>query len=357
MIRRLSGCGGVVLSLVAALIAFAPQQARPQQVGAVDIVDSAGRKVAVPAHVERVIAAGPPASALLTILAPDKLAGWNRQPDAAEVAFLPAATRNLPVIGRLTGRGNTANLETIVAAKPDVIVDFGTVAETYISLADRIQQQTGIPYLLIDGKFAQTMPALTLLGSALGVTDRAKLLAARMQAIFDRIDAVLRAVPETKRPRVYLARRDDGLETSYRGALNTEIIERAGGINVVDTGQLQGGLVNVSLEQVLAWNPDTIITVDPKFAAAAPTLAGWRNVDAVQKKRVYLSPRLPFGWIDDPPSLNRLLGLAWLGHVFYPADDPGDLRAETREFYDTFYQVDLSDAQLDQLLTGTAGAP
>ena len=357
MTQYSAGCDRLVLALAVLALAVALIALVPPLAHAAEIVDSAGRKVTVPDRVERVIAAGPPASALLTILAPEKLVGWNRQPEPAELAFLPAVTRSLPVIGRLTGRGNTANLETIVAAKPDVIVDFGTIAETYISLADRIQQQTGIPYLLIDGKFAQTVPALTLLGTALGVADRAKLLAAKTQAVFDRIDAVLRAVPEQKRPRVYLARRDDGLETSYRGALKTEIIERAGGVNVVDTGPLQGGLVNVSLEQVLAWNPDTVITVDPKFAAAASTLAGWRNVAAVQNKRVYLSPRLPFGWIDDPPSLNRALGLAWLGHAFYPTDDPGDLRAETRDFYKTFYQVDPTDAQLDQLLAGTAGAP
>jgi iron complex transport system substrate-binding protein len=44
------------------------------------VVDSAGRKVEVPDRIERVMAAGPPASALVTILAPEKLVGWNRRP-------------------------------------------------------------------------------------------------------------------------------------------------------------------------------------------------------------------------------------------------------------------------------------
>jgi iron complex transport system substrate-binding protein len=319
-----------------------------------EIVDSAGRKVVIPNRIERVVAAGPPASTLLTILAPDKLVGWNRAPAPAELAFMPAAVQKLPVVGRLTGRGNTANLETLLGAKPDLIIDFGTISDTYVSLADRTQEQTGIPYVLIDGSFKNTLQALALLGPMLGVTDRAHMLSARIQAVFDRIDAVLPTVPDNQRPRVYLARRDTGLETSYRGSLNTEIIERAGGINVVDTGQVQGGLVNVSLEQILAWNPDTVITTSKDFAAHAAAAPGWKDVAAVQKNRVYLSPSLPYGWIDDPPSLNRTLGLVWLTRLFFPDRFPGDIRADTREFYKLFYQVDVSDAQLDQLLPGKA---
>jgi iron complex transport system substrate-binding protein len=335
-------------ALLAVLAALAPQT-----LAAREIVDSAGRKITVPDTIARVVAAGPPAAALMSILAPDKLVGWNRAPAPEELPFLPAVTRNLPAIGRLTGRGNTANLETIVAAKPDLIIDFGTISDTYISLADRTQSQTGIPYVLLDGRFAQSVATLGLLGTALGAQDRAKLLAARVQSVFDQVGAILKAVPESDRPHVYLARRANGLETSYRGSLNTEIIERAGGVNVVDTGPLQGGLVNASLEQILAWNPDTIITTDAAFAEQAPAAAGWRDVDAVRKKRIFVSPRLPYGWVDEPPSLNRILGLVWLEHVFFSQHFPGDMRAESRDFYKLFYQVDLTDAQLDELLAGS----
>jgi len=349
MLKCPARLAGVLVAAVTALVLLFPQV-----LAAREITDSAGRKVTVPDHVERVLAAGPPASVLMTILAPEKLVGWNRAPAPAELPYLPEVTRKLPVVGRLTGRGNTANLETVVAAKPDLIVDFGTMSDTYVSLADRTQSQTNIPYVLVDGRFANSIQALTLLGTALGVPERAQMLAAKMQSVFDRIGAVLRAVPEGARPHVYLARRPTGLETSYRGSLNTEIIERAGGVNVVDTGALQGGLVNASLEQVLAWNPDTIITADAAFAAQAPSAAGWREVAAVKKQRVFLSPRLPYGWIDEPPSLNRILGLVWLERVFFPERATGDLRAETRDFYKLFYQVELSDAQLDQLLTGAS---
>ena len=84
--------------------------------------------------------------------------------------------------------------------------------------------------------------------------------------------------------------------------------------------------------------------------SAVPFLNCWQAVAAVKAKRVYLSPRLPFGWVDHPTSVNRLLGLKWLPQVFYPDVFKGDIRAQAHEFYRLFYQIELSEAQLDTLL-------
>ena len=106
------------------------------------VTDSAGRQVAVPDRIQRVFAAGPPASVLIYALAPEKLAGWSRAATPAERDYLAPASRDLPELGRLTGRGDTANLEVVLAAKPDLILDFGSIGDTYVSLADRVQAQT-----------------------------------------------------------------------------------------------------------------------------------------------------------------------------------------------------------------------
>jgi iron complex transport system substrate-binding protein len=317
-----------------------------------EVTDSAGRKVEVPDHVERVMAAGPPASVLVYVLAPEKMIGWNLKPSEAELAYLSPSVRNLPEIGRLTGRGGTANLEVVIAAKPDVIVDFGSVNPTYVSLADRLQSQTGIPYLLIDGQFNNTARALRMLGSIFGVNERAELLARRTEEVIDEVDRVARSVPEAQHPRVYLARRANGLETASRGSINAEIIERAGGVNVVDASREAGGLVNASLEQLLQWNPDTIITTDRNFTDQARSSSAWANVEAVRRGRIFLSPSLPYGWIDSPPSLNRILGLQWLAHLFFPDRFGDDVRSQTRGFYNQFYQVEMTDPRLDRLLEG-----
>jgi iron complex transport system substrate-binding protein len=336
----------IVLLLVGLPATIAASAAQASQL----VVDSAGRHVEIPDQIQHVQAAGPPASVLLSVLAPEKMIGWVRKPREAELPYLAPVVRNLPEVGRITGRGDTANVEAVIAAKPDAIIDFGSVTPTYISLADRVQNQTGIPYLLIDGHFRNTAAALRLAGKLLGVEGRAETLARRTEDILGQIDRVVASVPAERHPRVYLARQPTGLESGNRGSINTEIIERAGGINVVEGGREGGGLVTVSMEQVLAWNPDTIVTTDARFFdTVAPSLP-WSQTDAVRKHRVFLSPTLPYGWVDAPPSLNRLIGLQWLARLFFPDRFSEDIRTVAKDFYKLFYQVDLSEVELDRLL-------
>src|SRR5262249_18111725 len=164
-------------------------------VGARTVLDSAGRKVDVPDRIEKVFAAGPPASILLYMLSPEKMTGWPDPPRPEERPFIAAAYRDLPALGRLTGRGGTANLEVVLKTRPDLVLDFGSVRETYASLADNVQEQTKIPYVLIDGRFAATPAALRLLGDILGVKERSEQLAAYVEETFAEIDAVLKSVP------------------------------------------------------------------------------------------------------------------------------------------------------------------
>src|ERR1700722_12484996 len=136
----------------------------PRGARAATITDSAGRSVPVPGRVERVFPAGPPASIMLYTLAPDLLLGWPRANRSEEREFLLPDIGSRPEVGRLTGRGNTANLEVVLALKPDLILDVGSTTATYASLADRVQQQTGIPYALLDGRFDQIAATYHTLG-------------------------------------------------------------------------------------------------------------------------------------------------------------------------------------------------
>ena len=123
-----------------------------------------------------------------------------------------------------------------------------------------------------------------------------------------------------------------------------------GGINVVQGFGDRAGLVTASMEQVIAWAPDTIITVDPAFKAAAAKDPAWAKVPAVANNRVFLAPDAPFGFIDSPPGLNRLVGLEWLMQILYPDRVSGEIRSRVRAFYRLFYQVEVADADLDRLL-------
>jgi len=318
------------------------------------ITDSAGRNVEVPDTITKVFAAGPPASILLYMIAPEKMTGWPNPPAPEERPFIAPQYRDLPALGRLTGRGGTANLEVVLKVQPDFILDFGSIRDTYISLANNVQEQTKIPYVLIDGRFEATPAALRLLGDILGLKTRGEQLAKYVEDTFAEIDTALRAIPSEQRPRVYLARGPDGLETGVVGSINTEIIERAGGRNVAQAVG-QSGLVRASMEQVIVANPDIILTWDRTFFGRVQEDPLWAGVKAVREKRIYLAPTAPFGWIDRPPSLNRVMGLKWLAGLFYPDLSRRDLHETVREFYRLFYHVDPSDAELESLVASSKG--
>ena len=312
-------------------------------------VDSAGRRVELPERVERIYAAGPPASILVFAIAPDKLIGWTTAWREAERPFIARRYADLPTLGRLTGRGNTANVEVVLQAKPDFIIDYGTVSPTLASLADRVQQQTGIPYLLLDGDFDRMSEAILQVGRIANEEIRAMELARYAQDTVSDINRRIAKISRESRPRVYYGRGPQGLNTGLAGSISAEFIEQLGAVNVA-AALGRGGLVQVSIEQVLRWNPDVVITIDSNFHAAARSHPILRELPAIKAERFHLAPNVPFGWIDFPPSINRLIGLRWLARILYPDVFPEDLRPIVSDFYTRCYHQAPTEAQLDALL-------
>ena len=346
-------------ALYRCILALALAVALAEPVAARTVTDSAGRTVTVPDRISRVMAAGPPASAVVYSLVPEAMVGWQRAPRKEELPYIAPSTHALPELGRLTGRGDTANVEVVIKANPDLVIDFGSVRPTFASLADSVQSRTGIPYVLIDGRFEATPVSLRLLGTILGVSERAERLAQHAEDLLRRVDTLVASMPEESRPRVYLARGPEGLETGLRGSINTEIIERAGGQNVAVADDTRRGIGNVSPEQILLWKPEVIVTWERGFFEKVTQRPDsiWQSVPAVTGKRVHLAPTAPFGWIDGPPSINRLIGLAWLANLLHGERFPFDIREETRNFYKLFYHVELSNSDLETLIAWADGKP
>jgi len=332
------------------LVGFAASVLTPRVAQAAIVTDAAGRAITIPEKVERIFPAGPPAAILVYTLAPELLLGWTRSSEPGQCAFLGPGACDKPEVGRLTGRGNTTNLEVLLSMNPELVLDVGTINDTYVSLATRVQEQSGIPYALLDGRFDAVVPLYRKLGELTHRPDQAEALARYADETIKTIKSRIATVSEAQRPRVYYGRGPNGLETGLGGSINVETIEFLGAHNVA--AERRGGLATVSVEQVLAWNPEVIITIEPAFATTVRTDPVWAPIKAVQTARTYLSPRLPFGWVDFPPSVNRLIGLWWLAKAFYPDRFPEDLRPLTREFYQRFYHMTPSDAQIDNVLSG-----
>lgn len=323
--------------------------AMPRTLRAATVTDATGRAITIPEKVTRVFPAGPPAAIMLYTMAPDLLIGWPRANRPEEREFLLPDIGSRPEVGRITGRGNTANLETVLALKPDLILDVGSTSETFVSLATRVQEQTGIPYALLDGRFVSIANSYRTLGALTGRRAQGEDLADYTHRTITLITERIANVPVEQRPRVYYARGPRGLETGLGGSINVETIEL---IARNAAAERKGGLATVSIEQVLVWNPDVIVTIDQDFAARVKSDPVWEGVGAVRAGRVHLSPKLPFGWVDFPPSVNRLIGLWWLAKILYPERFPEDLTMLTRDFYRRFYHVAPSDAQIARVLEG-----
>jgi iron complex transport system substrate-binding protein len=164
-------------------------------------------------------------------------------------------------------------------------------------------------------------------------------------------------VPPEKRPLIYYARGPRGFQTGLKGSINVESLERIGARNVAAEHMGAGGLVTVSPEQLLAWNPEVVITIESELLESARFDEVWKSIKAVREGRLHVAPTKPFPWLDFPPSVNRLIGLKWLARVLYPQSFSADLREATRRFYALFYHQPVDDRQLDVLLkrSGRAG--
>jgi len=246
----------------------------------------------------------------------------------------------------LTGRGNTANVEVVLKAKTDLIVDVGSTGGTLASLASQVQEQTKIPYALFDGRIEATPAALRSLGRLMGNEAEAEKLAVWYEN--ELRDIKQRVARVSSHPLVYYGRGTSGLQTGGKGSINIEVLEILGARNAA--AEARAGLVTVSFEQVILWDPEVILTTDPNYWASVWSDQRWRSVKAVAAKRVYLSPHLPFGWFDFPPGANRLLGVWWAGKLLYPQAFDVDLRAKVAEFHRLFYHREPSAAQLDAML-------
>ncbi len=337
----------MIIDRRAALAQFAALVACPALARADTVTDGVGRSIMIPERVTKVFAAGPPAAVLLYTHAPDLLVGWPRANTAAACEFLLPDICKRPQIGRITGSGNTINTEALLNLAPDLILDFGSLGNTFASLAERVKQQSGIPYALLDGRLGATEAVYRTLGRLTHREREAEPLAAYAARTITAIRERVARIPVEQRPRVYHARGPNGLNTPAPGSINLDPFDVVGVTNVAREGR--SGFT-VSMEQVLLWDPDVIITIEKEFFDLAHSDPNWKPIKAVRAGRVYLAPELPFGWIDFPPSVNRLIGLWWLAKMLYPGEFPEDLKPIVREFYALFYHVSIDDAQAARLL-------
>jgi iron complex transport system substrate-binding protein len=268
--------------------------------------------------------------------------------------------RNLPVLGGWFGPSGTGNRETLLAARPDVILSIGYNDATAVDFANRLQAQIGVPVIVASGRLRDLADTYELLGPLCGAPARANELAAYCRRALADAGALTDSIPPAQRPRVYYAEGPRGLQTDTKGSLHAETLDLAGGENVARGRHTENfGRAGVSLEQVIEWKPDIMLICPEISDTARPSAPGWlsrptwRLVPAVANGRVFIIPGDPFNWFDRPPSVNRMLGLKWVAWALYPDRVHFDMVAETRKFYRLFYHYEMSEEEAHRILAAS----
>ena len=140
--------------------------------------------------------------------------------------------RDLPNLGGWQSK-STGNLEEILKVNPDVIISMGdNQTETDISFADKLQDQLGIPVIMVELPLLGMDAAYDFMGDLLGVQERAAELAAYYRDTLEDIQAKAALIPDSNRIRVYYAEGPEGLQTEPDGSMHIQILELVGGLNV-----------------------------------------------------------------------------------------------------------------------------
>ena len=336
----------------------AEQDATQETAETREITDMAGRKVTVPTaeNIESVFSAGPVAAIFLYMVVPDKLLGWNYELNDVEKSIILDKYQDLPNFGM----GDAVNYEAVIAANPTIAINSGKINDAMVSDCDALSESLGIPVVTVDNELNNSAEAFRFMGELLGVEDHAEELAQYAEQIFTDINA-LSDIPEEKKVSVYFGNGEDSLETAPRGSQHAQIFDVINAVNVADLELGDGSRVQISAEQLLAWDPDVIVVngepkADKSGSSAAEDILSnpdYASLKAVQDQKVYGTPNAPFSWVDRPAGPNRLIGMRWFSALIYPEYIKCDINEEIHKFFDLFYHVDLSDEQLENVLKGT----
>lgn len=319
------------------------------------ITDHAGRQVTIPAQIDKVYYTSPIGQIMVYVLAPDKMAGSTMEMSDHDQQYILPKYRNLPYLGGVQMNAKI-NTEELIKVSPDLIFNVGPdpINDKTISESDKLQQQLNIPVVVVDGDIENTKKALKFMGQILGAEKKADEINDYCQKTMNDVVKVTQAIPEDKRARVYYAEGPKGLATEPSGSSHAEVLDI---LNIINVAECQknggGGMSSVSLEQVLKWNPDIILSWGAGRGGAYDKILSdpdWKNIKAVQNQQVYEIPNAPFNWFDRPPSISRFLGLKWVTAVVYPDYYKVDMIKEVKYFYKLFYHVELSDAEAKSLL-------
>ncbi len=318
------------------------------QNGTRTFTDSLGREVELPAQIDRIAPSGHTANQVLLTMAPEKMVCLSQDLTEDQLKYINLPNyADLPITGAAFGSKGDINKEAVAAADPQVIIDTGEVKDGLEEDMNTLQDQLGIPVVFIETKLEDYGAAYEMLGELLGMPERGQELSEYCAAAYKEVTDVMATIPESERVNLGYFLGDAGLntiaKTSYQGqvidlcANNVAVLEKA-------TGSGQGQ--EVSLEQIALWNPDLIIFAPDSIYDTVADDPAWDGIAAIDNGNFYETPATPYNWLNNPPTVNQVMGMQWLPRLLYPDKFDTSIADVTKSYYKTFYGYDMSDQEV-----------
>ena len=314
------------------------------------LVDAAGRTVVIPAKVNRVADPWHANNAMVLMLGgADKLVAtsWQAQRQPwFEKLYPPYA--NIPAVFNAAG---DVNIEALVATRPDVILmAYGGVLPKWLGAVEALH----IPVVMMPSQtLADLKTTARMTGEIIGEVRAAEEYIRYFEGNIRRVASATANIPPQERLKVLHTATSSIFNIDGRDSVVDDWIRLAGATNAAT---VVGNARAVSLEQIIAWDPDVIIV------GTAPNLQNrqailddprWGRIKAVKTGRVYVNPAGAYLW--DRHSAEAALQVLWAAKTLYPARFGSiDIKAETLQFYEKFFHHSLTDTEYRSIIDATA---
>lgn len=313
-------------------------------------VDDIGREVEVPDEITKIVASGPLAQIILVAIAPDMFVGLASEFYDSAKGIIPDELFDLPYFGQLYGSADL-NVEELAAAGPEIIIDIGEPKDDMEADLNNLEEQTAIPAVFISSTL-ETMPdTYRRLGELLGREERGEKLAQFCERIYSRTVSIMEEVgPENKVNALYITG-EEGLNVLAKTSYHAELVDMlVNNLAVMDNPAGKGTGNEVTMDQILLWNPDYIIFAPRSIYSTVGEMDTWDSVTAIAEGNYIETPDVPHNWMGTPPSVQRYLGLIWLTAELYPDYCDYDVKEDVMEYYELFYGCKLTDEQYNSIM-------
>lgn len=256
----------------------------------------------------------------------------------------------------LRGNGKKLNIEELLKVKPDILLLQKHIVKDK-SIVERLEQFE-IPYLVVEfTDMAEEQDAIEMLGKVMGREEKAEAFNDYYNQIIKEVASRVEKISQSERKNLYHAI-NEILRADVAGTLCENWIKVTGVENVSLEGSKRAVLEKdkyyIGIEQLLLWNPDTII-INGSEAIKKDIFKNnqFKDLKAVKNKEVYIMPVGISRW-GHTYSIETPLAILWLAKTLYPTHfEDIDLIVEVKDFYKKFYNYEVSDKVAAKILAGT----